>query len=30
MRSLARMQAAHARLPRPEAVGRRIVMPSKG
>ena len=29
MRSLARMKAAHARLPRPEAVGRRIAMPSK-
>jgi acyl-CoA thioester hydrolase len=29
-RSLARMQAAHARLPRPEPVGRRITMPAKG
>src|SRR6266850_1609202 len=28
-RCLARMQAAHARLPLPEAVGRRIAMPSK-
>ena len=27
MRSLARMKAAHARLPRPEAAGRRIAMP---
>jgi acyl-CoA thioester hydrolase len=27
--SLARMKAAHARLPRPEAVGRHIAMPSK-
>ena len=29
MRTLARMKAAHARLPRPEAVGRRIAMPEK-
>ncbi|HTM75410.1 MAG TPA: thioesterase family protein [Pseudolabrys sp.] len=29
MRSLARMHAAHARLPRPEAAGRRITMPEK-
>jgi acyl-CoA thioester hydrolase len=27
MRALARMQAAHSRLPRPEAAGRRIAMP---
>jgi len=27
MRSLARMKAAHAKLPRPEAVGRRVAMP---
>ena len=30
MRSLARMKAAHAKLPRPEAAGRRIAMPQKG
>jgi hypothetical protein len=29
MRSLARMKAAHARLPRPEAAGRRIAMPKR-
>jgi acyl-CoA thioester hydrolase len=29
MHSLARMKAAHARLPRPEAAGRHIAMPSK-
>jgi acyl-CoA thioester hydrolase len=29
MRTLARMKAAHARLPRPEAAGRRIAMPVK-
>jgi acyl-CoA thioester hydrolase len=29
MRTLARMKAAHARLPRPEAAGRRIAMPQK-
>ena len=29
-RRLARMKAAHARLPRPEAAGRRIAMPQKG
>ena len=29
-RSLARMQAAHANLPRPAAAGRRIAMPGKG
>jgi acyl-CoA thioester hydrolase len=29
MRSLAAMKAAHARLPRPEAAGRRIAMPGK-
>ncbi len=28
-RTLSRMKAAHARLPRPEAVGRRIAMPEK-
>lgn len=28
--SLARMKAAHAKLPLPEAIGRRIAMPSKG
>ena len=28
-RGLARMQAAHAKLPRPEAAGRRIAMPGK-
>ena len=28
-RSLSRMKAAHARLPRPEAAGRRIAMPEK-
>jgi acyl-CoA thioester hydrolase len=27
--ALARMKAAHARLPRPEAAGRRIAMPAK-
>ncbi len=27
---LAKMKAAHAKLPRPEAVGRRIAMPAKG
>ena len=30
MRCLARMKASHARLPRPEAAGRRIAMPGKG
>ena len=30
MGALARMKAAHAKLPRPEAVGRRIAMPGKG
>ena len=30
MRTLSRMKAAHARLPRPEAAGRRIAMPVKG
>jgi acyl-CoA thioester hydrolase len=30
VRRLAKMQAAHARLPRPEAAGRRIAMPEKG
>ena len=29
MRSLARMKAAHAQLPRPEAAGRRIAMPGR-
>ena len=29
-RRLAEMKASHARLPRPEAAGRRIVMPAKG
>jgi hypothetical protein len=29
MRSLARMKAAHAQLPRPEAAGRRIAMPDR-
>jgi acyl-CoA thioester hydrolase len=29
MRTLSRMKAAHARLPRPEAAGRRIAMPTK-
>ena len=29
MRTLARMKAAHARLPRPEAAGRSIAMPAK-
>jgi acyl-CoA thioester hydrolase len=29
MRTLARMKAAHAQLPRPEAAGRRIAMPAK-
>jgi acyl-CoA thioester hydrolase len=29
MRTLARMKTAHARLPRPEAAGRRIAMPQK-
>ena len=29
-RRLAQMKASHARLPRPEAAGRRIVMPAKG
>jgi acyl-CoA thioester hydrolase len=29
-RRLAAMQAAHARLPRPEAAGRKIAMPAKG
>jgi acyl-CoA thioester hydrolase len=29
MRRLARMKTAHARLPRPEAAGRRIAMPQK-
>jgi acyl-CoA thioester hydrolase len=29
LRSLARMHAAHARLPRPETVGRRIAMPAR-
>jgi acyl-CoA thioester hydrolase len=29
-KSLARMKAAHAKLPRPEAAGRRITMPEKG
>ena len=29
MRALARMKAAHARLPRPEAAGRRIAMPDR-
>src|SRR5262249_15793898 len=29
MRTLAHMKAAHARLPRPEAAGRRIAMPQK-
>ena len=29
LRTLARMKAAHARLPRPEAAGRRIAMPAK-
>ena len=29
-RTLARMKTAHARLPRPEAAGRRIAMPVKG
>jgi acyl-CoA thioester hydrolase len=29
MRTLARMKAAHAQLPRPEAAGRRIAMPQK-
>jgi acyl-CoA thioester hydrolase len=28
-RRLAQMKASHARLPRPEAAGRRIVMPAK-
>ncbi len=28
-RRLAQMKASHARLPRPEAAGRRIVMPRK-
>jgi acyl-CoA thioester hydrolase len=28
-RTLSRMKAAHARLPRPEAAGRAIAMPSK-
>jgi acyl-CoA thioester hydrolase len=30
MRTLVRMKASHARLPRPEAAGRRIAMPVKG
>ena len=30
MRSLAAMKAAHERLPRPEAAGRRIAMPGRG
>jgi acyl-CoA thioester hydrolase len=30
MRTLARMKAAHSKLPRPEAAGRRIAMPVKG
>jgi acyl-CoA thioester hydrolase len=29
-RRLAEMKASHARLPRPEAAGRRIAMPAKG
>jgi acyl-CoA thioester hydrolase len=29
MRSLARMKAAHAKLPRPEAAGRHIAMPGR-
>jgi len=29
MRSLARMKAVHAQLPRPEAAGRRIAMPER-
>jgi acyl-CoA thioester hydrolase len=29
MRALSRMKTAHARLPRPEAAGRRIAMPAK-
>ena len=29
MRTLSRMKMAHARLPRPEAAGRRIAMPAK-
>ena len=29
LRTLSRMKASHARLPRPEAAGRRIVMPEK-
>jgi acyl-CoA thioester hydrolase len=29
MRALARMQEAHARLPRPEGAGRRVAMPEK-
>jgi acyl-CoA thioester hydrolase len=29
MRTLARMKAAHAQLPRPEAAGRRIAMPKR-
>jgi hypothetical protein len=29
MRRLAAMKAAHERLPRPEAVGRRIAMPER-
>ena len=29
MRTLSRMKAAHARLPRPEAAGRSIAMPEK-
>jgi len=30
MQSLERMKIAHAKLPRPEAAGRRIAMPHKG
>ena len=30
LRTFARMKAAHSRLPRPEAAGRRIAMPQKG